>query len=241
MFSEKELQKHKNQTYISRESLIQLIRRDKPDYKDASLRWVLYDLVQKGAITKVDPEYFRIGRVKSYTPNPGRGIKTQIEQTLATEFPAIKAVVYESTILNEWLNHQIARNVVFVEVEKYSMSPIFRTLQENLQTTILLKPSIDDYYLYGSDATIIVSNLITQAPVHRDSYDIRIEKLIVDIVANDLLREFVGDDEIEDMIDEIFSAYVVNIKTILAYAKRRRLEGEMRRVIQDWMPKKDTK
>jgi len=108
--------------------------------------------------------------------------------------------VYESTILNEWVNHLIARNVLFVDVEKDYMPNVFRTLQEKLQTTILLKPSVDEYYLYASDATIIVSNLITQAPIRNDSYDIRIEKLLVDVFANSLLKEFVSANDIEYMV-----------------------------------------
>ncbi|MDY0288497.1 MAG: hypothetical protein RBR15_06715 [Sphaerochaeta sp.] len=108
--------------------------------------------------------------------------------------------MYESTILNEWVNHLIARNVLFVDVEKDYMPNVFRTLQEKLQTTILLKPSVDEYYLYASDATIIVSNLITQAPIRNDSYDIRIEKLLVDVFANSLLKEFVSANDIEYMV-----------------------------------------
>jgi len=239
MSIEKELQTHKEHTGISRESLVELIKKDKPDYKDSSIRWALYRLVHDGVITKVDSEFFRIGRVKPYAPTPGSKTKKQVIDILTTMFPAIKAVVFESTILNEWVNHLISRNVLFVEVEKYYMRNVFIALQENIQTTILLKPSLDDYYLYASDATIIVSNLITQAPIQKDSYDIRIEKLLVDIFANELLKEFIGDDDIEALLDDIFSTYVVNSKTVLAYAKRRKMEDEMRIVLQGFIPEKD--
>ena len=58
----------KEHTRISRESLVTMIKKDKPDYKESSVRWALYRLVHDGVITKVDAEFFRIGRVKSYTP-----------------------------------------------------------------------------------------------------------------------------------------------------------------------------
>jgi predicted transcriptional regulator len=241
MSIEKELLNYKENTSISRESLVERIRRDKPDYKDSSVRWVLYRLVHDGVITKVDSEFFRIGRVKPYVPKPGGIIKKQIVKVLKSELPAIKAVVYESTILNEWVNHLIARNVLFVEVEKDYMHSVFWELQEKIQTTILLKPGIDDYYLYASDATIIVSNLISQAPLHKDSYDIRIEKLLVDIYANELLKEFISDDEIENILNDIFSTYVVNVKTVLAYAKRRKLEAKMRVVLEGIFSAKDVR
>ena len=54
MSIEKELQTHKEHTGISRESLVELIKKDKPDYKDSSIRWALYRLVHDGVITKVD-------------------------------------------------------------------------------------------------------------------------------------------------------------------------------------------
>lgn len=234
----KELRNYKEHTTISREVLIELIRRDKPDYKDASVRWALYTLVHDGVITKMDAEFYRIGRVKPYTSKPGSATKNQIQEILQVQFPAIKAVVYESTILNEWVNHLISRNVLFVEVEKDYMRSVFRTLQEKLQTTLLLKPSLDEYYLYASDATVIVSNLITQAPIHKDSYDIRIEKLLVDMFANSLLQEFVSASDIEYMVDDIFSTYVVNTKTVLAYAKRRKLKTEMHGVLHRCVPEK---
>lgn len=60
----------------------------------------------------------------------------------------------------------------------------------------------------------------TLTPIHKDSYDIRIEKLLVDMFANSLLQEFVSASDIEYMVDDIFSTYVVNTKTVLAYAKR---------------------
>lgn len=231
MSIEKELMNYKDHTTISRESLIEVIRRYKPDYKDSSVRWELYRLVRDGVITKMDAEFYQIGRIRRYTPCPGSETKKMIQEILKIELPAVKAVVFESTILNEWVNHLISRNVLFVDVEKDYMQSVFRILQERLQTTILLKPSIDDYYLYASDATIIVSNLITQAPLQKDSYDIRIEKLLVDLFANALLREFVSSHEIGDMVAEIFSTYVVNAKTVLAYAKRRKSEAEMQVVL----------
>ena len=238
MSIEKELLNFKEKTQISRKSLVERIRRENPSYKDSSVRWALYKLVHDGVITKMDAEFYRIGSVKPYTPKPGSATKNQIQEILQVQFPAIKAVVYESTILNEWVNHLISRNVLFVEVEKDYMRSVFRALQENIQTTILLKPSIDDYYLYASDATVIVSNLITQAPIHKDSYDIRIEKLLVDMFANSLLQEFASARDIEYMVDDIFSTYVVNTKTVLAYAKRRKLESVIQGVLHRYVPEK---
>lgn len=41
------------------------------------------------------------------------------------------------------------------------------------------------------------------------------------------------------MILKIFFTYVVNTKTVLAYAKRRKLEAKMLVILQDYIPRKD--
>jgi phosphoserine phosphatase len=68
---------------------------------------------------------------------------------------------------------------------------------------------------------IIVTQLISQAPIYQKNRDIKIEKIIVDLYTKDLITEFINEDEKNDVIENIFKSYPVNMKTVYAYAKRR--------------------
>jgi len=133
--------------------------------------------------------------------------------------------MYESTCLNEWVNHQVSRAVIFIEVEKYYMMDIFRVIQEKYMN-VLFKPNQDTLYRYQGDL-IVVSQLFTQAPINRQERTIKLEKLIVDFYTHDLINEFITDDEKEDVIDLMFQTYVINYKTVIAYAKRRKNEDKV--------------
>ena len=119
----------------------------------------------------------------------------------------------------------ISRAVIFIEVEKYYMMDIFRVIQEKYMN-VLFKPNQDTLYRYQGDL-IVVSQLFTQAPINRQERTIKLEKLIVDFYTHDLINEFITDDEKEDVIDLMFQTYVINYKTVIAYAKRRKNEDKV--------------
>ena len=231
----------KDKSYIKRDTLIQVIKEQTNYNKDSSIRWVIYQLVKEGTITKVDNHFFYKGFLRKYKQKNMSTIKRRISDLLKKNYPDIDAVIYESTILNEWLNHQITQNVIFVEVEKYFMGPIFEYLKNELNIPILINPSVGDYYRYVVDNIIIVTQLITQTPKTKHGYDIKIEKLIVDLYANNLLKEFVSEDEHSNILQSMYQTYVVNNKTILAYAKRRNLENVVKEDVAEYRSKEGDK
>ena len=63
----------------------------------------------------------------------------------------------------------------------------------------------------------------------------------MDMFANALFREFISDDEIENVLADMFFTYVVNTETVLAYAKQRKLEAEIWGMLEGFIPEKDTR
>ena len=239
MVKDIDLNKFSDKKYISRIKLIDEIKKQTNYKKDSSIRWVIYDLVKQGKLTKIDADYFYNGQIKDYHPVTVSNIKNDIEKTIKEKYPHIDIIIYESSIMNEWLNHQISRNIIFVEVEKYFMQHIFNTLKESTPYNVLYDPSINDFYLYVSQDTIIVTNLITRTPMNKDSYDIKIEKLIVDMFSNHLISEFYSQSEYDDVLENIFSKYKVNIKKVMSYAKRRHIDDIVYRYIDRYDPRKE--
>jgi len=220
---------------IYRDFLYTLIREEYPNYKDSSIRWVIYGLIKKGIISKLNAKQFIIGRANIYHQKNTSEERKEIVIALDERFPNINIVVYESTMLNEWVNHQIARKVIFIESEKYFMNDIFRFLYSEFSTKIMLNPSKEDLYMYGGELNI-VTQLISQAPIFKESRNIKIEKLIVDLYTKDLITEFINEDEKYNVVELIFKKYAVNVKTVFAYAKRRNNLDTIKKVISNFTP-----
>ena len=149
-----------------------------------------------------------------------------VKSFLAKQFPLLDYAVWETCALNEFLNHQLARNHIFVEVEKPLEESVFTALREWADSPVLMKPSGNDLYLYSGDLTIIVSTLTTEAPI--SDHKVRIEKLLVDLLANKLVGRIISPGEIPDIFTVAFSRYNINRNALLRYARRRGLEQEIK-------------
>ena len=235
MTIEERLLNFKDNTILDRDHLYKLIREVYPQYKDTSIRWVIYDLVKKGVISKLNPTQYRIGQSDIYQQKNASDERRKIVDYLNQAFPNIRIVVFESTLLNEWVNHQIARKVIFIEVEKYFMSDVFRMIYNRFSTKVLLNANKEDLYMYEGEL-IIITQLISQAPINQQTRDIKIEKLIVDLYTKDLITEFINEDEKDDVIESIFKTYPVNVKTVYAYAKRRGNIDIIKKAISSYEP-----
>ena len=135
----------------------------------------------------------------------------------------VRFVIYESTILNMFLNHLIVRPTVIVEVEKDVAETVFWFLKEEGFGNVLLNPSEDENYLYNPyDGTgIIVKPMVSKAPIDHKRHKITIEKLAVDIVCDRTLNMFYEGAEISPMVEDILRNYAIKFDSVRNYAKRR--------------------
>lgn len=222
--------KNINEKIVSKQTLINVIKKENPNYKESSIRWTIYKLIKQGVITQLGNNTYYNGKLKSYRSNSESSLIKDIKLVLSKTFSNISYVIYETKILNEWVNHQISRNIIFVEVEKFFMKDVFRVVQKNYSNT-LFNPKANDYYMYQGDL-VIISGLVTQAPIDNDSKSIKLEKLIVDFYTKDLINDFITDEEKEEVIHDMFKTYKINKKTILAYAKRRNNYDKVSNVLE---------
>lgn len=212
-----------NSKYILKEDLVDYIKKSTDYEKDSSIRWVIHELVKSGNITKVDSKHYYKGVLKDYSPKVETKKKKLLKKIISERYPELDIVIYETNIFNEWINHQLSRNVIFVEVEKIYMEDVFTYLRDHMTNKILLNPTTENYYLYAEDDIVIVSSLVSRAPMNKESYEIKAEKLIVDLFSSDLVSKLISQSEYATIIDNIFRMYKVNIKTVYSYAKRRNL------------------
>nr|WP_319521086.1 DUF6577 family protein [uncultured Sphaerochaeta sp.] len=128
--------------------------------------------------------------------------------------------VWELSWLNEFFNHQLAHNQIFLEVEKDGSDFVFSTLTEKFPGKILLKPKAQEILRYGTDDGIIIDRLVTEAPKsYGEPYQVPLEKLIVDLFANKYLMLSKGD--YPAAIELMFTKYRIDQVSMLRYARRR--------------------
>jgi len=217
---------------FTRSEFTDYIRINNPTLKDNSFGWLLYDLCQKRIFEHVSYNAYRVytGEIslKGYEPmlsDEASGILEFVRK----KFPLITFTVWETRAYNEFANHQMARNFIFVEPEKLLYESVFNAIHEQGDYVTLCKPCEKEIALYADDVTVCVLPLITEAPII--DHNTTLEKLLVDLFANKLLDRIISRGDFAGIYEEAFSKYKVNYNLMQRYAKRRNRADEIKRFI----------
>ena len=89
----------------------------------------------------------------------------ELKNKVGQQFPYIRFTVFETVLMNEFLNHLIAQNTVFLQIDKDINLFIFRYLQEAGYQRLLYKPSKKNLDLYWAKDSIIIMDLVSKAPL----------------------------------------------------------------------------
>jgi hypothetical protein len=82
-----------------------------------------------------------------------------------------------------------------------------------------------DYY--RDDRTVLLEPLVSRAPLTKNQTTVRLEKLMVDLIADDFLSFFYSSSELPDMFESMRENYAMDYGTLFNYAKRRRVSTEL--------------
>ena len=135
----------------------------------------------------------------------------------------LEFAVYETTILNHFLNHLIANTTILVDVPREYCEHVFFALVNRGFKNLLLNPSEDENYRYNhfDGKTIVIKCCSSRSPIDKKKNTILLEKVLVDIVADKRLRYFFEGAETGPMIQEITENYSLDYAKVRTYAKRR--------------------
>ncbi|MBQ9329082.1 MAG: hypothetical protein IJ225_11205 [Solobacterium sp.] len=149
------------------------------------------------------------------------------------KYPYVAFTVFETVMMNDFLNHLIAQNTFFIQAEKGSSIFVFRFLQENGYQNVMYKPGKNDFDLYWSRDGIVVTDLISEAPLRTDEpHTIMLEKMLVDMVADKLIRSTYSKAELPDVFEQAQSRYYMDKVRLLRYARRRNREKELKQYLE---------
>ena len=228
-----------DRTY-TRNDLIEIFRKENEELNDSTFRWMLYNMQLAKRLFRVGyDEYTTSERhfLPEYRPIYTEDV-LRIEKFLKEKYPELSFVMFESVVLNEFLNHQIAQNTIYVQVEKDLSTYIFDLLKQELGGMVLYKPNRAEFSRYWTRGCVVVLELISQAPLSSSQpHEITIEKLLVDIIADKSIEATYSPSELPEIIRNIRENYRVDVKKMNRYAGRRGkakiIEEYMRGEIKD--------
>lgn len=223
-----------NKPTFSRNELKDYIKTHNPTIKDSTFGWILYDLCQQHVIQRIAHDTFRIydkdNSLKDYKSDLSDDA-VYILEFLKKQFPLLTFIICETRAYNEFANHQMARNFIFVEVEKPLGESVFNALHKHNNYTTLYKPSVKEIALYSGTVTVSVLPLTSEVPVN--GFDATLEKLLVDLFANKLLDKIISRSDYPEIYEEAFSKYYINYNLMIRYAKRRNKDAEIKTFIKE--------
>lgn len=195
----------------------------------------LQEMLDAGTIARVGRNAYCIPqngeRVYSYQYSE---LANEVAVTVSRAHPLLQFSITELVQVNEFVNHQIAHNVIFLSVEDDVADFVFDTLKEQYPGKVLLNPSTELFHQYWYDNMITIGKLITEAPKGKECpWHARIEKVLVDILNEPLWLESISESELPTIYEDAFSRYVIDESCLFRYAKRRTAENRIRKFIAD--------
>lgn len=232
---QKLIEKMSNKSTFDTREIMNLYKYNFGDIKESSISWIIYKLVKDNKIIRRSRNRY----IKA-TSDVRRQFRYECSQQceelvgkIFSDYKDIKMQIWELKILNEFLNHQLAVNVIFVEVERGFEDFVFESIKEKKLGSVLMKPDIKTFNQVMSDNIIIVLNLISETISSKDDIQkITIEKLIVDLFSNKYLIEIISRSELSQIIDSIASRYFVDKATLYRYARRRNKKSTIEQFIK---------
>ena len=212
-----------------RKKLISILKENYKEMSDNSLIWMIGDLVKKGRLYHAGRDQYMLPDAKkpAFIPIYSE-TACDIRDRISGMYPRIGFTVFESVLLNEFLNHLIARNTVFIQTERETGAFIFDFLRGNIQQNVLYKPSKREFSRYWQPDSVIVLDWTSQAPLDLTfPHNITAEKMLVDIYCDKPIRMTYSSGEYQTVVNAVYDRYSVDTVRLMRYAGRRNKADEI--------------
>lgn len=231
-YDESVMELEKDRLYSRKDLILKL--QEKKEVSDNSCNWIIGRLVSCGSLHKSGRDRYSLPQSSHkdrFTPvysDKASDIKEVIEKS----FPYVAFTVFETSLMNEFLNHLIAQNTVFIQIEKGSSIFVFRFLRELGYVNIMYKPDRKTFSLYWSKDCIVITDLISESPPGTEKHSVTLEKMLVDMVSDKLISTTYSVSELESFIAQAEEKYSLDKVKLFRYARRRGRECEMRKYLR---------
>ena len=212
-----------NKAY-SHNELMDELRVLKADLSYSTYHWAISRLVRDGALTRLGYDSYSLpsGLPKAEYEPVYSETTEELIRLVSDNYPYLRFTIFETVLMNEFLNHLIAQNTVFIQVEKESSLYIFRFLQDQGIKHVMFKPDKNSFNLYWSKDCVIVTDMISEAPIRGNKpHSIMLEKMLVDMSVDKLITTTFSKSELPDVYEQAQSRYLLDKVRMLRYARRR--------------------
>ena len=220
--------------HYTHQDLIHLLTSDDSCVSENSAQWMIYDLIDERKIIREGYDSYSSSdnQLSSYVPVYS-SLSRRLMKRVSGKFSEISFTIIETQLLNEFLNHQIAQNTIYLQVEKDVSSYVFRTLQEDQKLYCLYKPTQPEMDYQWKKNCIVVYDRISESPFNRERpHDVTAEKLIVDLYCDRYLKRAYEESEYSSVVRQIREHYRVNEAGLFRYARRRNKEKQIRAIME---------
>lgn len=216
-------------------TLYNRVRKFDPSVSDSTIYRMMKKMIDTGEIA-------RVGRNVYYVPSHSLASYSYEYSSQAQElanyidekYPALDFRIFETVQLNEFVNHQIGKNTLFLSVEEGIGDFLFQELRERYNNNVLLNPSTEVYHQYWNENIIVIEKLLTESPKGEVSvWHTRLEKILVDIMADKILMESISESEYPTIYETAFAQYAVDESQMFRYAKRRSADKRIKEFLKN--------
>ena len=221
-------------TRFTRKELLESFRMAGYMLSEASFYKKVEELVKNGQIIRVGRNVYSLPDDKRLTYEYKYSeLAEEVAQEIAQQYPYVNFSIFEFVQLNDFVNHLIAHNVIFLSVEAEIMDFVFETLRDKYPGKVLINPTVEIYHQYWSDNMIVIGKLTTEAPKgQKASWHTRLEKMLVDIMAEPLLLASISRAEYPHIYEDAFDRYIVDENGLFRYASRRKVTKKIKELIR---------
>ena len=221
-------------TRFTRKELLESFRMAGYMLSEASFYKKVEELVKNGQIIRVGRNVYSLPDDKRLTYEYKYSeLAEEVAQEIAQQYPYVNFSIFEFVQLNDFVNHLIAHNVIFLSVEAEIMDFVFETLRDKYPGKVLINPTVEIYHQYWSDNMIVLGKLTTEAPKGQmASWHTRLEKMLVDIMAEPLLLASISRAEYPHIYEDAFDRYIVDENGLFRYASRRKVTKKIKELIR---------
>jgi len=192
-------------------------------------------LVQKGILQRISRGKFSLGKGRKYLPEISSVTKSVFKK-LKAEFPYASFCVWNTSVLNEFMQHQPGRYFLLVETDKEITNSVFYFLRE-IKKSVFIEPTKDilEKYIVNEKEVVVIKSLISEAPTQNinEVETATIEKMLVDIFCDDVIFSAQQGTEKRIIFKEAFTKYTINQSKMLRYADRRRKKEQLIQFIKE--------
>lgn len=224
---------------------------EKFEYKrEKNIGFYIFDLVKSNVIYQLNTGIYKFSSKNIFKIDIPENMLPIIEP-IVLDYPDVEICVWESNLLNQFMEMQLFKNQIYIEVEKGFETLVLERLSKTVESTILLKPDLDEVNKYSFlENVVVIKSLLYKAPTNRKRFSKRfgfnvnyhgnrnsmstpkIEKLLVDVFTDSNLY-FIGENERNNIYTNALKTYTVNFKTLLSYAKNRNKKELIENYIRD--------